>query len=270
MEGMDSSTDRELGRLDRQNRWMWVLTAFLLMALAATVVALYLPGFMGLPISLLPAPESRAPVSAGICGLTFLFCLYMFLRQRQIRSLTKQLFEARAHEDTLRSRIFELSTLFDVAGEAHLKMEFEPLLETVTRRVLTCMEADHASILLAEHDQKLRCRASSGGEIDPSIAHQAKVGEGVAGWVAQSNEPLVLSDDEALRRLASEIGARNEIATAMCAPLSTGGRAIGVINVARTTRERPFSAGDARLLSTFGHHVAAAIHRLEDSAEIGR
>jgi signal transduction histidine kinase len=272
MDRVESHLETQLGNIERRMTWMWALSAILMVALACTLLVFYMMGTRELTGMFgILAPQSQVPLGAGLCGLTAVFCLFTYSRQRANHRLTRQLFEARLHEDSLRARMFELTSLFDMAGDAHLQEDVDPLLATVSRRLLTCLEADRTSVLLVDPaTRELAFRASAGEGGGASREVRVPVGEGIAGWVAQNNEPLILNDEETLRRFATETRPGSEIKTAMCIPLSTRGHAIGVINVSRTSDERPFTAGDSRLLTTFAEHIAAAIQRIEDLAAIDR
>ena len=114
------------------------------------------------------------------------------------------------------------------------------------------------------------CRTASGSESNVVRECRVALGAGISGWVAQNNEPLILNDDDTLRRFAAETRPGRELKTAMSIPLSSRGHALGVLNVSRMGGERPFTAADARLLTTFAQHVAAAIQRIEDMVVIDR
>jgi len=273
MHRVESHLESQLGRIERHMTWIWALSAFLMLALACTLLVYYLMGLRELgSLFGIIAPQSQIPLGAGLCGLTAIFCLFTYSRQRANHRLTRQLLEARLHEDSLRARMFELTSLFDMAGDAHLQEDVDPLLETVSRRLLTCLEADRTSVFLVRSESReLTFRASAGEGRGTARDTRLPVGEGIAVWVCANNEPLVLNDDDTLRRFAAETEpGGGECKTAMCIPLSTRGHAIGVINVSRTSDDRPFTAADSRLLTTFAEHIAAAIQRIEDLAAIDR
>ena len=259
----------QLDRLERSNSWLWGLSALLLLALAGTVVTLYLPQVWGGLRVAAPAPETRAALAVGLAGLTVLFSLYSFLRQSEIRRLRAGLIDSQIQEESLRARLLELSSLFDAASQVQKEADLEPLLETITRRVLTCLEADRSSLLLIDPATgELRTRADSGSDGQPARATTVKPGEGLAGWVAQNNEPLVLNREDLVRRFASEVKPGSRITAAMCLPLTAKGEVLGVLNVSRVEREHPFTAGDARLLTIFADHVAYSIRRIQDDARL--
>jgi len=177
--------------------------------------------------------------------------------------MRNELVQRQMQEESLRSRLSELSVLFDVSGEANLQLELKPLLELITRRVLTCLEADRSSIfLIDEATEELVCASASGSKTENVKEKRIKPGEGIAGWVALNNEPLVLNDDETVRKFASEIKPGRGISTALCVPMVTGGNVIGVLNMSRIEGTEPFTAADARLVTIFAEHAASAIVRI--------
>jgi signal transduction histidine kinase len=112
--------------------------------------------------------------------------------------------------------------------------------------------------------QHLECRSVHGVDSDFVKDARIKVGEGIAGYVAQHGEPLVLNDDDVQRKFAASKKTGRNITSALCIPLMVKGRAIGVLNIKRIDRDRSFSVGDARILAVFGEHAAIAIERVEE------
>jgi signal transduction histidine kinase len=258
-----------LESLERRNFWLWGMSAVLLLSLAGTVVCLYMPQVWGGIRVAPPAPETRGALAIGLTGLTLLFSLYAFLRQIQLKRLRNELIEAQIQEGSLRARLLELSSLFDTAGQVQKVEDLEPLLDTIARRVLTCLEADRSTLLLLDPATgELRTGADSGADGTSGPAATVKLGEGLAGWVAANNEPLVLNSDDLVRRFASEVKPGCRITAALCVPLCAKGEVLGVLIVSRIGRDRPFTAGDARLVTLFSEHVAHAVRRVQDDARL--
>ncbi len=249
-------------QIERGNRWTWALGALLLVVFAGGFVLLY---FLRLPPETPPAMAVGGPLTlaAALLGLVLVFGLYALQKQRTLSRLREELIQRRVQEETLRSRLGELSALFEVAGEVNLQLELDPLLEVIARRVLTCLEADRSSIfLLEESTNELLCRGVSGPDAAAVREARIPVGEGIAGWVAENNEPLVLNDDDTVRRFAAEVRPGRGICTALCVPIAAGERVLGVMNLSRIEGVRPFTAADARLMQIFAENVASAIVRI--------
>jgi K+-sensing histidine kinase KdpD len=249
-------------QIERRSRWSWGLGALLLLVFAGAFVIIY---FLHRPPETPSSLTTIGPLSlsATLLGLVLVFGLYALQKQRTLSRLRGELISRRVQEESLRSRLAELSALFEVAGEVNIQLELDPLLEIIARRVLTCLEADRSSIFLVEEESReLLCRAVSGTDAAAVREARVRVGEGIAGWVAENNEPLVLNDDETVRRFVAEVRPGRGISTALCVPISAGDQVLGVMNLSRIEGVRPFSAADARLMQLFAENVASAIVRM--------
>jgi signal transduction histidine kinase len=265
MAPLDSAFQDELDDLDRRNWGLWILNGLLLITMAAVITSLYLPQVWGMIASDMIAPETRGVLVTGMCGLVLIFMLYMLLKQRQMAFLRHDLFRSRMKEEILRSRLGEITSLFDMSTSVNMQLTVDSILDIITRRVLTCLEADQSSILLLDADtQTLICRSVHGMDADFVRDARIKVGDGIAGYVAANCEPMVLNPEDVLRKFAASRKTGRNITSALCIPLVVKGRAIGVLNINRIDRDRPFVAGDARILAVFGEHAAIAIQKVEE------
>jgi signal transduction histidine kinase len=261
----NTAFEDELEEIDRKNWGLWILNGLLLAVMAAVITSLYLPQVWGLMAPDMPAPETRGMLVSGMCGLVLIFMLYMLLKQRQMEGMRADLFRSRMKEEILRSRLGEITSLFDMSTSVNMQLTVDSILDIITRRVLTCLEADQSSILMLDPDtQTLFCRAVHGIDSDFVKDAQIKLGDGIAGYVAANGEPMVINPEDISRKFAACRKPGRNITSALCIPLMVKGRAIGVLNINRIDRDRPFSAGDARILAVFGEHTAVAIQKVED------
>ena len=174
MAQFDSAFQEELEVLDRRNWSLWFLNGLLLVTMAAVITSLYLPRVWGLIVPDIPAPETRGMLVTGMCGLVLIFMLYMLLKQRQTLVLRNDLIRARVKEEILRSRLSEITSLFDMSTSVNMQLTVESILDIITRRVLTCLEADQSSILLLDPDtQTLTCRSVHG--VDADFVRDARI-----------------------------------------------------------------------------------------------
>lgn len=167
----------------------------------------------------------------------------------------------RARERTLQS----LDRISAAALEAHNLDEF------LRRLLLVLLETtevvDTATILLREGN-RLVVRASVGLEPEVATGFSVEVGEGFAGTIAKSKQPLTL------RSAATDPLVRNPslrgrgVKGVHGVPLMDRGEAIGVAHMGSLTAHE-FSDEDKRLLSTLATRATAAIlqHLLREDAE---
>ena len=110
----------DLEEIDRRNWSLWILNGLLLAVMAAVITSLYLPQVWGLVAPDMPAPETRGMLVTGLCGLVAIFMLYMLLKQRQMGDLRSDLFRSRMKEEILRSRLGEITSLFDMSTSVNM------------------------------------------------------------------------------------------------------------------------------------------------------
>ncbi len=114
-------------------------------------------------------------------------------------------------------------------------------------------------MLLDETTQDLRVEAALGLPMELVGTARVGIGERIAGWVLEKEEPLLLTDrskaDPAIRSAMQ----REELTSALCVPLKIRGRVIGVLNASKTGWDSPFDDTDLDLLSILASQVAIAI-----------
>ena len=120
-------------------------------------------------------------------------------------------------------------------------------------------QVDRASLMLwNHHEQALKITAAINLPQTIVATTREKAGEMIAGWVFHAQHPLWLTDDIPLDQVKQSMR-RPEIGSALCIPLHTGDRTIGVLNLSRLRGNAPFSGSDFEMMSRLCHHAAIPI-----------
>jgi signal transduction histidine kinase/putative methionine-R-sulfoxide reductase with GAF domain len=140
--------------------------------------------------------------------------------------------------------------------------ELTPLLTLIMEKVTELMEADRSTLfLLSEDGRELWSKVIQGGEV---VEIRLAVGEGIAGWVAESRQVVNLPDAYQDERFNSAVDLKSGYRTRsiLCVPmlsLTSGvGSLFGVLQVLNKTGG-PFTAADEDLLSALASQAAIAI-----------
>jgi PAS domain S-box-containing protein len=150
-------------------------------------------------------------------------------------------------------------------------LDVEELLRTVMKMAAQVVKAEAASILLLDEatselyfDVAL---GDAGGKVKPL---RLKVGEGLAGWVAQRREAAVVNDVKADTRWSGRGDAASEFDTRqiLAVPLIAKGRLIGVVEALNHLDGSPFSPTDLNIFEAFASQAAVAIENARLFAEI--
>ena len=94
-------------------------------------------------------------------------------------------------------------------------------------------------------------------------AVELKMGEGIAGWVAQNRESVLIEDVQNDPRFSSQADHETGFVTRtiLCVPLLYGGDLLGVINVLNSKDKPGFDPFDEEILECFADLASTAIMR---------
>jgi transcriptional regulator with GAF, ATPase, and Fis domain len=251
------SLDRQRGRLLTLVGSVLTLTCAALVVMSWEEEGLGFEGF-----------EHRWPTLVGLFGLVLIFVLYVQNKHRQMLIMERRMREMAVREARLSARFTELSFLFDISTQLQLRLDLQGMLDLAVQRLIPCLDAHQASIML--HDPATDClevKASAG--IDSALVANAKIkpGEGISGHVFASGETLILTDDVMEKRFSGDVKRGRRIASGLCVPMRFRGTPIGVVSVSRTSGEN-FADLHARMLETFAEHCAATVVKTNHHHEL--
>jgi len=146
----------------------------------------------------------------------------------------------------------QLRVLLEIAGTINTTGDLHGPLSQALQMAIEAINGTEGSLMMMNHDGRLRLYATVGisEEIIQKVNKDGiKLGEGIAGRVAQSNQALLLKKGNGQTDGTAELMARDQIQSAISVPLSADHRVIGVINVNRTDPESPpFNEQDLAML----------------------
>ena len=105
------------------------------------------------------------------------------------------------------------------------------------------------------------------GEIQGQLSLQ--VGEGLAGWVAQARQPVLVGDVKSDHRWKTVQGVDEDVRSSICVPLIAGGELLGVIGVYHT-ETNAYTLEHQDLMVAIARQVSVAVSNAKRYAEIDR
>lgn len=151
------------------------------------------------------------------------------------------------------------------AGALAARGAHRPLLQAIVEVARAIFGARAASIMLLDEDaSELVFEAVTGEGEDTLVGRRIPSGSGIAGWVAQSGQPLVVEDVASDPRFAVEEARRTGYVPKglMAVPLLRQERVLGVLNVLDRPERRRFSVAEIDLLGLFANQAAVALDLL--------
>ena len=182
-----------------------------------------------------------------------------------------------AAPEEMRRRYADLSTLYMAGARLSSILHWEPLLLEILETAIHLTQADGASLILTdEHHDDLYIAASR--HLPPHVIKETRLrfGDGIAGWVAQNREPLLLIGPVASDRFANFTPRPGQIGSALCVPLippivdRATPLVVGVLLVSRKVGKDALTPDDLQLLYALSMQAAAALQNARQYQSLQR
>lgn len=141
-------------------------------------------------------------------------------------------------------------------------LELNDLLQIVLKLAAQVVEAETASILLLDEKTNELVFDVALGEVEKKLKTiRLKLGEGIAGWVAKENQPLIVNDPSNDLRWTRRADEKTKFMTRsiLCVPVAHQGKLLGVIQAINRKDTNGFSQEDRVVLEAFASQTAVAI-----------
>jgi diguanylate cyclase (GGDEF)-like protein len=161
----------------------------------------------------------------------------------------------------LRTTAKRLAILTDVVKSANSILEPRKVLDAVMTKVQRLIPSEAWSMLMVDEEKKDLVFEMALGEKGRDVStYRVKMGEGIAGWVAQTGRPAIVNDVARDPRFARRFDSATHFKTrsVLCAPLVSRGRTIGVVQVINRLGG-PFTSTDLEILLTLVEPCAIAL-----------
>ena len=141
-------------------------------------------------------------------------------------------------------------------------LELDRLLKIVLELAAEVVQAETGSLLILDeqtHELVFDVALGEAGKELKTI--RLKLGEGIAGWVAQENKPLIVNDPANDPRWARRADQKTKFVTRsiLCVPMVHQGKLLGVVQAINRKDRNGFSDEDRVVLEAFAAQTAVAI-----------
>jgi PAS domain S-box-containing protein len=168
---------------------------------------------------------------------------------------------ANLYEQIMR-RVEETAALRETAIDIASELEPDRLLETIVRRAVALLQVNGGSLHRynpADGTSRLVVSYNMGHDYRDVILQK---GEGVAGQVLETGQPLVVNDYKTWAGRSSQFTEGN-FSAVMGVPLTWQDKKLGVLTVMADAAQRSFDLNDVRMLTMFAAQAAVAIQNAD-------
>ncbi len=169
----------------------------------------------------------------------------------------KDITERKQFEENLRRKVLELTTLSKISTDIGSTLELDKVLNLSLESALKLLDAECGSIMLLDEKKELLTVAAASCLSKEFIKAKEKLGEGIAGHVAKTAEPLLLKKDMKDTRF-EKYKKKRKIKDALSVPIRTKDKIIGTFNV-DNKEQGTFTPNDLKLFTILASEVGAAI-----------
>jgi diguanylate cyclase (GGDEF)-like protein len=172
---------------------------------------------------------------------------------------------------TLERRNRELEVLIEIGKALTSTVDLEDVLTLIMDQVGRLLKTQSWSLLLRDEDTgDLTFEIAVSPAADKLKGMKIPAGQGLAGWVAEHGEALVLSDVSGDERFSDQFDRVSSFITqsALCVPVRSRDHVLGVIELVNGPNEKVFKDADLQILSTIADYAAIAIENARNFMRI--
>ncbi len=159
-------------------------------------------------------------------------------------------------------KISELDTINEISKAITSVIDIDELLNLCLKKINEKLKVKNSSIMLVdEKKDKLVIKACQGDRYNQVLGKTQAIGEGIAGRVAKERKPILVKEIDNSGFIKNE---RPDYITSsfVSAPLISGKKILGVINITDKISKESFSEADVNLLSTMASQVSIALENI--------
>ena len=252
-------------RINRSSYVNWSLIVIVVLLLAVSLVSVLPPVLSSRLSSLWMFSKPQMLVITGL-SLTLLLLAGLAHQMRYLKALRAQFELARqAERERAERHTARLYALLSVSRVMVAHSDLQTVFNAVTKLCCDAFVCDRASLMLLDKNaNELEVCAVSGDNVpDDVLGHRQPVGKGIAGWVAQQREPLLLTPS--LPPIQGLELRKKDVRAAMVVPILLRDELVGVINVSSRTPDYEYDTDDVRALQAFAENVGAAVRHAEQA-----
>ena len=194
-----------------------------------------------------------------------LICAYFRDSSRHLRRENGRLInDLASYSKELEKKNYELSRLKDLSDQLISLVDLKKAFGLVLDTAVDVIGADVASILIRDKENGvLKIVASHGLPPEVPKSTRLKMGEAIAGLVAQEGKPLILNSDQLPPELANRALRVDSILSSVIVPIQVADETRGVICIANSNGSTRYEQEDLDALCTVANQASLAIQKVD-------
>ncbi len=160
-------------------------------------------------------------------------------------------------------QVYNLTKLVNINSMINSTLDMAKLLTVIMETIKDIMDTEASTLLLYEEKTNDLVFKVALGEAGRELAerYRVRLGQGIAGWVAEHRKPILINNVYGDRRFDPEFDKITGFTTKsiICTPLLFKGKLLGVIQAINPTNRPDFTDDDMNLFKVFADQAALAV-----------
>jgi sigma-B regulation protein RsbU (phosphoserine phosphatase) len=187
-----------------------------------------------------------------------------------LRTIQQENTQLKEEVTRLRDYVSNLQSLYRAARHLLSEKNIMTLLDKTMYYALTVLDAHDGALLLRDEDTNELVFVLVQGSVHETLpGYRIPGNEGIAGWVAEHHEPVIVNNVRGDTRFSPQVDQAFKFVThnLVCVPLIARDRVLGVIEVLNKSGDQNFAEADLDLLSLLAVISAIALDDLARAPE---
>ncbi len=262
---LNHPTAATIQRVPRRSWGNWVVLATSYVITTgglAVAIALLLPDRFTSPW---PWVRTEYALVGACVLLVITLVTYLSFEQRHLDRLNAQFLRLEGEvQANARRRLYALLSVSRIMGH---HSDLQSIFESITAACKETFQCDQASLMQFDSARKRLVVRAARGHADPSkvIGTEKWIGEGIAGWVAQHQTPLILGRAGEPNAHPELKLASKTLSAAIVVPIILRDELVGVISISSRSPDVRYEDDDLHALKVFAENAGACIRHAEQA-----
>jgi diguanylate cyclase (GGDEF)-like protein len=162
----------------------------------------------------------------------------------------------------IKTKAKELTIFHEIGKALTSTLDIKEIMNIIMAKVNDLLQPENWSLLLLDNEKKeLFFEIVVGGDEKAIKNVRLKLGEGIAGWVAKTGEPLLVTDVSKDKRFTKKVDKVSSFKTesVICVPLKSKGNILGVVELINSINKKLFDENDLLILLIIADYAAIAL-----------
>ncbi|MFQ5586765.1 MAG: diguanylate cyclase [Thermodesulfobacteriota bacterium] len=168
-------------------------------------------------------------------------------------------------------RVQQLNTFNEIGKALTSTLDLKEVLNIVMEKISETLTSKNWSLLMIDEEKdELHFEIVVGEGAEKIKDLRLKMGEGIAGWVAQEGKPVLVPDVGKDPRFSDKVdrSSKFETKSIVCVPMKSKGKCLGVIELINEVEEGSFEEEDLLMLMILADYTAIAIENASYLKEV--